>query len=61
MAFVDTDMTKLIDAPKTDADSIVTRAFDGLEAGQFEVLADEFTRQVKQGFVAEPPLYLQPR
>lgn len=61
MGFVDTDMTRAVDAPKSDADSIVARAFDALEAGAEEVLADELTRQVKQGFNAEPPLYLQPR
>jgi NAD(P)-dependent dehydrogenase (short-subunit alcohol dehydrogenase family) len=60
MGFVDTDMTRGIDAPKSDADTIVARAFDALEAGAQEVLADELTRQVKQGLVAEPPLYLQP-
>lgn len=61
MGFVDTDMTRGVDAPKSDADSIVARAFDGLEAGAEEVLADELTRQVKLGLAAEPPLYLQPR
>jgi NAD(P)-dependent dehydrogenase (short-subunit alcohol dehydrogenase family) len=61
MGFVDTDMTRAVDAPKSDADSIVARAFDALEAGAEEVLADELTRQVKQGFNAEPPLYLEPR
>lgn len=61
MAFVDTDMTKLVDAPKSDAATIVARAFDALEAGAEEVLGDDFTRQVKQGFDAEPPRYLLPR
>jgi NAD(P)-dependent dehydrogenase (short-subunit alcohol dehydrogenase family) len=61
MGFVDTDMTRDVQAPKTDADTIVARALDALEAGAEEVLADELTRQVKQGLVAEPPLYLQPR
>ena len=58
MGFVDTDLTKGIDAPKSTPDSIVNQAFDGLEAGAEEVLADERTRQVKQGLSANPPVYL---
>ncbi|MGE8569578.1 Sorbitol dehydrogenase [compost metagenome] len=58
MGFVDTDLTKGIDAPKSTPDAIVNQAFDGLEAGAQEVLADERTRQVKQGLSANPPVYL---
>lgn len=62
MAFVDTDLVRGIDAPKTPADQIVRLALDGLEAGLDEVLADELTRTVKQGLVAPRPSYLpQPR
>ncbi len=61
MGFVDTDMTQAIDAPKSSADDIVRRAFDALEAGAEEVLADDLTRAVKQGLSAEPGIYLQPR
>ena len=61
MGFVDTDMTRGIEAPKSSADDIVRRAFDALEAGAEEVLADELTRAVKQGLSAEPGIYLQPR
>jgi len=58
MGFVDTDLTKGIDGPKSTTDAIVNQAFDGLEAGAQEVLADERTRQVKQGLSANPPVYL---
>lgn len=58
MGFVDTDLTKGIDGPKSTPDAIVNQAFDGLEAGAQEVLADERTRQVKQGLSANPPVYL---
>lgn len=61
MGFVDTDMTRGIEAPKSSADDIVRRAFDALEAGAEEVLADELTRAVKQGLSAEPGIYLQQR
>jgi NAD(P)-dependent dehydrogenase (short-subunit alcohol dehydrogenase family) len=58
MAFVDTDLTRGINAPKSSAEDIVRRALDGLEAGESEVLADDLTRQVKQGLTAAHPAYL---
>jgi NAD(P)-dependent dehydrogenase (short-subunit alcohol dehydrogenase family) len=61
MAFVDTDLTHGIDMPKSSPEEIVARAFDGIEAGAEEILADELTRQVKAGLVAEPAVYLLPR
>ncbi|MBX3604640.1 MAG: SDR family oxidoreductase [Piscinibacter sp.] len=54
MAFVDTDLTRGFDVPKSTPEQIVARALDGLEAGLTEVLADETTRQVKQGLAAAP-------
>jgi NAD(P)-dependent dehydrogenase (short-subunit alcohol dehydrogenase family) len=58
MGFVDTDMTRQVDLPKSSADEIVGRALDGLEAGLSEVLADERARQIKQGLVAPVPSYM---
>jgi short-subunit dehydrogenase len=60
MAFVDTDLVRTIDAPKTSPDEIVARALDALEAGLDEVLADERTRMIKQGLTAARPSYLPP-
>lgn len=51
-------LTKGIDAPKSTPQAIVTQALDALEAGEREVLADERTRQVKQGLSANPAVYL---
>jgi NAD(P)-dependent dehydrogenase (short-subunit alcohol dehydrogenase family) len=59
MGFVDTDMTRSFDVPKISADLVVQRAFDGLEAGAEEVLADELTQQVKRGLSADPASYLR--
>ena len=59
MGFVDTDLTKGIEMPKSSPEDIVRRAFDALEAGAEEVLGDEFTRQVKGGLSAEPGVYLR--
>ena len=61
MAFVDTDLVRALDGPKTSPEEIVRRALDGLEAGLDEVLADELTQQVKQGLSAPPPSYLPQR
>jgi len=58
MAYVDTDLTRGLDAPKSSAEDIVSRALDGLEAGQHEVLADALTQQVRQGMTAPTPSYL---
>lgn len=61
MGFVDTDMTQGIAMPKSTPEDIVARAFDALEAGADEVLADETTQQVKLGLSMHPGVYLQAR
>ncbi len=45
--FINTDMAALVDAPKISPESVAQQAFDAVEAGQVEVLADERTRFVK--------------
>jgi NAD(P)-dependent dehydrogenase (short-subunit alcohol dehydrogenase family) len=59
VGFVDTDLVRGLDVPKTPPGLVVQRAFDGLEAGLPEVLADEITRQVKAGLSATPGVYTQ--
>ncbi len=59
MGFVDTDLTRGIEMPKSTPEAIVRRAFEALEAGAEEVLADELTQQVKRGLSAEPGVYLR--
>lgn len=58
MAYVDTDLTRGFEVPKSSAEEIVRRALDGLEAGADEVLADVLTEQVRQGLTAARPVYL---
>ena len=58
MGFVDTDLVKDLDVPKTSPDEIARIALDGLEAGLEEVLADDRTRLVKAGLTAPRPFYL---
>ncbi|MCY1140642.1 SDR family oxidoreductase [Actinoplanes sp. Pm04-4] len=47
VAYVDTDMTAKIDAPKSDATDVAAAALEGIETNAFEVLADDVTRGVK--------------
>lgn len=58
MAYVDTDLARGFDVPKSSPEQIVKRALDGLESGIDEVLADELTRRVKLGMTATRPSYL---
>jgi NAD(P)-dependent dehydrogenase (short-subunit alcohol dehydrogenase family) len=53
VGYMDTDMTSTIDAPKSDPAEIARLTLDGVEAGDFEVLADEITRQVRSGLSAD--------
>lgn len=58
MAYVDTDLTRDFEVPKTSPEQIVKRALNGLESGLDEVLADELTQHVKIGLTAPRPSYL---
>ncbi len=58
MGFVDTDLTRGIDMPKSTPEEIVQRALDALEAGQEEILADETARQVKLSLSTPAAAYL---
>lgn len=49
LGYADTPMTRGVDAPKADPADVVRSALDGLEAGSFEILADEISTQVKAG------------
>lgn len=57
VGMIDTDLTRGFDLPKLSPDTVVARSFAALEAGAGEVLVDEIVRAVKQGLIAEPPLY----
>lgn len=57
VAFMDTDMTAKISGPKASPDEVARMTLEGVEAGQFEVLADAVTRQVKQSLSSETPAY----
>ncbi len=46
-SFIDTDMAAGIEVPKDSPESVVRQAFDAVEKGEIEVLADERSRFVK--------------
>ncbi|MGX5682779.1 SDR family oxidoreductase [Schumannella luteola] len=52
LGYTDTPMTTDVTEPKNDPADIVRIAYDGLEAGSLEVLADEISVRVKQGLAA---------
>lgn len=47
VGMVDTPMSARWDVPKVTAESVVAQAYDGVEAGALEVLADDDTRALK--------------
>ncbi|GIG87052.1 SDR family oxidoreductase [Plantactinospora endophytica] len=53
VGYVDTDMAAHIDAPKLAPGDVARQALDGVEAGAFEVLADDVSRRVKAGLSAD--------
>lgn len=56
--YIDTDMVKDVDSPKSRPEDIAQAVLDGIEADASEVLADDTARYVKAGFAATPSLYL---
>ncbi|MFB7373084.1 SDR family oxidoreductase [Streptomyces sp. NPDC056222] len=55
VAYMDTDMAARVPAEqKVDPAEVAAQALDGIEKGMPEILADEVTRQVKQGLSAAP-------
>ena len=58
--FIDTDMAALTNAPKDSPESVARQAFDAVEAGQVEVLADERSRFVKASLPRDHELIYPP-
>lgn len=57
VAYMDTDMTRGLDAPKAAPLDVASLALQGVEAGLAEVLADDTTRHVKQSLSSATPAY----
>jgi len=56
--YIDTDMVRDVDSPKSRPEDIAQAVLAGIEAGESEVLADDTARYVKAGFGNTPSLYL---
>nr|WP_256731286.1 SDR family oxidoreductase [Sphingomonas sp. dw_22] len=50
----DTDMMRGIDMPKNDPANVANAALDAIEAGDWEVLADDMTRRIKSALSLDP-------
>jgi NAD(P)-dependent dehydrogenase (short-subunit alcohol dehydrogenase family) len=59
-SFIDTAMAAGTDAPKISPESVAQQAFDAVEAGQIEVLADERSRFVKASLSRDHELIYPP-
>jgi NAD(P)-dependent dehydrogenase (short-subunit alcohol dehydrogenase family) len=59
-SYIDTDMAAGIDVPKVSPESVARQAFDAVEAGQIEVLADERSRFVKAALSRDHELIYPP-
>ena len=57
--FIDTDLARNFDAPKSSPEEIARTTLDALERGERQVLADEISRQVHRGLSADHPAYFQ--
>lgn len=53
VGYMDTDMAKDVQGPKTDPALVAELALDGVEAGRFEVLADDVSRNVRAGLAGD--------
>jgi NAD(P)-dependent dehydrogenase (short-subunit alcohol dehydrogenase family) len=58
-AFIDTDMARPFQAPKSRPEAVALQVLAAVEQGLEEVLADEVTRNVKRGLSAEQASYLK--
>jgi NAD(P)-dependent dehydrogenase (short-subunit alcohol dehydrogenase family) len=59
LGIADTDMTAGFDAPKLAPAAVAKAALDGIEAGAWEVLADDWSRTVKTALCRRPPSVLR--
>ena len=53
VGYMDTDMAAGVDAPKASPDDVAAQALAGVEAGAFEVLADDASRYVRGALSAD--------
>ena len=54
LGLADTDMAKALQGPKTDPAVVVRRTLDAVEAGDLEVVVDEWSAMVKASLAQDP-------
>lgn len=54
LGLADTDMAKAIEGPKTDPAVVVRKTLDAVEAGDLEVVVDEWSAMVKASLAEDP-------
>jgi NAD(P)-dependent dehydrogenase (short-subunit alcohol dehydrogenase family) len=59
VGYLDTDMAAWFDGPKTAPDVVAAAALDAVETGEYEVLVDEFARNVRAA-LSGPLTHLYP-
>jgi len=57
--YIDTDMSQRLTEHKSTKNHVVCSAYDGLEYNKDEVLADDYTMYVHEGFNNQIPIYLK--
>jgi NAD(P)-dependent dehydrogenase (short-subunit alcohol dehydrogenase family) len=57
VGYMDTDMTRGFDVPKSSPADVARVTLEGVEAGAFEVLADDISKQIKQSLSSATPAY----
>lgn len=57
-AYIDTDLTRGVAAPKLAPQDVVRLTLAALEAGLPELFADDTTRSVHAGLTSQPPMYV---
>jgi NAD(P)-dependent dehydrogenase (short-subunit alcohol dehydrogenase family) len=58
VGYMDTDMTKGLDTAKANPDDVAQQIVDALASGAEEVLADDLSRNLRQGLAAPRGVYL---
>jgi len=53
VGYMDTDMAKDVDGPKSDPAVVAGLALDGVAQGRFEVIADDISRNVRAGLAGD--------
>lgn len=57
LGLADTDMSKMLQGPKTDPAVVVRTVLDAVEAGHLEVVVDEWSAMVKASLAEDPRVF----